>query len=58
MLFFFATQLCEDLFEKINEDGNKEELSYSVEVKYHSSLVSVVLMVHLCPQLFVFAALS
>ncbi|XP_035761586.1 kinesin-like protein KIF1B isoform X10 [Neolamprologus brichardi] len=26
--------LCEDLFEKINEDGNKEELSYSVEVSY------------------------
>lgn len=25
-------QLCEDLFEKINEDSNKEELSYSVEV--------------------------
>ena len=27
-----ASQLCEDLFEKINEDCNKEELSYSVEV--------------------------
>ncbi|XP_019743540.1 kinesin-like protein KIF1B isoform X11 [Hippocampus comes] len=26
--------LCEDLFEKINEDSNKEELSYSVEVSY------------------------
>nr|XP_057939178.1 kinesin-like protein KIF1B isoform X14 [Doryrhamphus excisus] len=26
--------LCEDLFEKINEDNNKEELSYSVEVSY------------------------
>ncbi|XP_014914419.1 kinesin-like protein KIF1B isoform X14 [Poecilia latipinna] len=26
--------LCEDLFEKINEDCNKEELSYSVEVSY------------------------
>ncbi|XP_060912716.1 kinesin-like protein KIF1B isoform X6 [Labrus mixtus] len=26
--------LCEDLFEKINEEGNKEELSYSVEVSY------------------------
>ncbi|KAE8293329.1 Kinesin-like protein KIF1B [Larimichthys crocea] len=26
--------LCEDLFEKINEDTNKEELSYSVEVSY------------------------
>ncbi|KAM4571751.1 kinesin-like protein KIF1B isoform 6-T6 [Fundulus diaphanus] len=26
--------LCEDLFEKINDDGNKEELSYSVEVSY------------------------
>lgn len=27
-----ASQLCEDLFEKINEDSNKEDLSYSVEV--------------------------
>ncbi|XP_016891482.1 kinesin-like protein KIF1B isoform X5 [Cynoglossus semilaevis] len=26
--------LCEDLFEKINEGSNKEELSYSVEVSY------------------------
>uniref|UniRef100_A0A4W6C6R3 plus-end-directed kinesin ATPase n=1 Tax=Lates calcarifer TaxID=8187 RepID=A0A4W6C6R3_LATCA len=26
--------LCEDLFEKINDDCNKEELSYSVEVSY------------------------
>ncbi|XP_037629058.1 kinesin-like protein KIF1B isoform X18 [Sebastes umbrosus] len=26
--------LCEDLFEKINEDNNKEKLSYSVEVSY------------------------
>uniref|UniRef100_A0A7N6B5V2 plus-end-directed kinesin ATPase n=1 Tax=Anabas testudineus TaxID=64144 RepID=A0A7N6B5V2_ANATE len=26
--------LCEDLFEKINEDSNKEDLSYSVEVSY------------------------
>ncbi|XP_035992558.1 kinesin-like protein KIF1B isoform X18 [Fundulus heteroclitus] len=26
--------LCEDLFEKINDDGNKEDLSYSVEVSY------------------------
>nr|XP_043893487.1 kinesin-like protein KIF1B isoform X10 [Solea senegalensis] len=26
--------LCEDLFEKINDDNNKEELSYSVEVSY------------------------
>ncbi|XP_053173736.1 kinesin-like protein KIF1B isoform X1 [Scomber japonicus] len=26
--------LCEDLFEKINEDNNKEDLSYSVEVSY------------------------
>ncbi|XP_042347039.1 kinesin-like protein KIF1B isoform X9 [Plectropomus leopardus] len=26
--------LCEDLFEKINEDSNKDELSYSVEVSY------------------------
>ncbi|XP_061637861.1 kinesin-like protein KIF1B isoform X16 [Phyllopteryx taeniolatus] len=26
--------LCEDLFEKINEDNNKKELSYSVEVSY------------------------
>uniref|UniRef100_H3DCI4 plus-end-directed kinesin ATPase n=1 Tax=Tetraodon nigroviridis TaxID=99883 RepID=H3DCI4_TETNG len=26
--------LCEDLFEKINEENNKEELSYSVEVSY------------------------
>ncbi|XP_061910292.1 kinesin-like protein KIF1B isoform X2 [Entelurus aequoreus] len=26
--------LCEDLFEKINEDNNKEALSYSVEVSY------------------------
>ncbi|XP_035511799.1 kinesin-like protein KIF1B isoform X7 [Morone saxatilis] len=26
--------LCEDLFEKINEDNNKDELSYSVEVSY------------------------
>ncbi|XP_077588162.1 kinesin-like protein KIF1B isoform X14 [Stigmatopora nigra] len=26
--------LCEDLFEKINADNNKEELSYSVEVSY------------------------
>ncbi|XP_056279527.1 kinesin-like protein KIF1B isoform X18 [Pseudoliparis swirei] len=26
--------LCEDLFEKINEDKNKEQLSYSVEVSY------------------------
>nr|XP_046253874.1 kinesin-like protein KIF1B isoform X9 [Scatophagus argus] len=26
--------LCEDLFEKINEDSNKEELSFSVEVSY------------------------
>ncbi|XP_054465219.1 kinesin-like protein KIF1B isoform X2 [Anoplopoma fimbria] len=26
--------LCEDLFEKINDVGNKEELSYSVEVSY------------------------
>ncbi|XP_069545112.1 kinesin-like protein KIF1B isoform X11 [Brachyistius frenatus] len=26
--------LCEDLFEKINEDNNKEQLSYSVEVSY------------------------
>ncbi|XP_068602582.1 kinesin-like protein KIF1B [Brachionichthys hirsutus] len=26
--------LCEDLFEKINDDTNKEELSYSVEVSY------------------------
>lgn len=32
MSSFSATQLCEDLFEKINEDNNKEELSYSVEV--------------------------
>ncbi|XP_059189736.1 kinesin-like protein KIF1B isoform X10 [Centropristis striata] len=26
--------LCEDLFEKINEETNKDELSYSVEVSY------------------------
>ncbi|XP_069382365.1 kinesin-like protein KIF1B isoform X12 [Paralichthys olivaceus] len=26
--------LCEDLFEKINDDCNKDELSYSVEVSY------------------------
>ncbi|XP_028438749.1 kinesin-like protein KIF1B isoform X4 [Perca flavescens] len=26
--------LCEDLFEKINEESNKEELAYSVEVSY------------------------
>ncbi|XP_034733597.1 kinesin-like protein KIF1B isoform X15 [Etheostoma cragini] len=26
--------LCEDLFEKINEENNKEELAYSVEVSY------------------------
>uniref|UniRef100_A0A8C5I6L6 plus-end-directed kinesin ATPase n=1 Tax=Gouania willdenowi TaxID=441366 RepID=A0A8C5I6L6_GOUWI len=26
--------LCEDLFEKISEDSNKDELSYSVEVSY------------------------
>lgn len=26
--------LCEDLFEKINDDCNKEKLSYSVEVSY------------------------
>ncbi|KAM4562194.1 kinesin-like protein KIF1B isoform 4-T4 [Odontesthes bonariensis] len=26
--------LCEDLFEKINEDNNKGDLSYSVEVSY------------------------
>uniref|UniRef100_A0A665TKJ3 plus-end-directed kinesin ATPase n=1 Tax=Echeneis naucrates TaxID=173247 RepID=A0A665TKJ3_ECHNA len=26
--------LCEDLFEKINDDCNKEDLSYSVEVSY------------------------
>ncbi|XP_075898421.1 kinesin-like protein KIF1B isoform X5 [Nelusetta ayraudi] len=26
--------LCEDLFEKINDDGNKEDLSFSVEVSY------------------------
>ncbi|XP_068453451.1 kinesin-like protein KIF1B isoform X3 [Clinocottus analis] len=26
--------LCEDLFEKFNEDNNKEEVSYSVEVSY------------------------
>ncbi|XP_076019452.1 kinesin-like protein KIF1B isoform X3 [Genypterus blacodes] len=26
--------LCEDLFEKINDSNNKEELSYSVEVSY------------------------
>ncbi|KAM4610844.1 kinesin-like protein KIF1B isoform 1-T1 [Polymixia lowei] len=26
--------LCEDLFEKINADNNKEDLSYSVEVSY------------------------
>ncbi|XP_034551180.1 kinesin-like protein KIF1B isoform X1 [Notolabrus celidotus] len=26
--------LCEDLFDKINEDNNKEQLSYSVEVSY------------------------
>ncbi|XP_063746487.1 kinesin-like protein KIF1B isoform X5 [Eleginops maclovinus] len=26
--------LCEDLFEKINEDNNKDQLAYSVEVSY------------------------
>lgn len=32
MLLSPSSQLCEDLFEKINDAGNKEELSYSVEV--------------------------
>lgn len=32
LFFSSAFQLCEDLFEKINDDCNKEDLSYSVEV--------------------------